>query len=162
MVSVKVACKSIALAVIFSAVALAEGIAADLERKIRSAESCLSDVTKLRGSRSFTEMNLGGFARKLANDINYAETWRPIDRERAEAIVGSQTCEDRLANWDGVQKPTRNLYARAAGSDGTEFGEAPALRMSDLEYYLLARQKAIETVARMQARPYVPAAYRRP
>lgn len=166
MLAPKAVLKAVTLALILTAAAGSDGRAAMADKTaqgIDSAESCLSEVSRLRGNALFAEWKLSGFMRKLANDIDYARSWAAVDDSRALDRLGDGSCSDRLARWTETNpaEPAKGRAATAMAMDDSEtLATAP---LSDLEYYLRSRQAAIATISRIQASARVTAtSYRRP
>lgn len=122
--------------------------------RIQHAFDCLHEINNLRGLPAYTDFKLKEFVRKLANDIDVAETQVRIDPDSAALRLGEASCEQRLARWVATIRPEEipnNAIVRSEMAALLPSADIP----TDPEQMMRARQAAIQAVLSYQSRRYV-------
>jgi hypothetical protein len=113
----------------------------DLGAMLGVARSCLAQIGALRGSDSFAQRDMAGLVRKLASDIDYAETWSRHDPSVAVRYLSSaMDCDGAIAAWADRSSRTGTPLRRTKTARG-DLHWSPEQSAPDLSFLITGRAR---------------------
>lgn len=113
----------------------------DLGAMLGVARSCLAQVGALRGSDSFAQRDMAGLARKLASDIDYAETWSRHDPNVAVRYLSSaMDCDGAITTWADRNSRSGTPLRRTETARG-DLHWSPEREAPDLSFLVTGRTR---------------------
>lgn len=86
----------------------------ELSAKLDEARNCLAFLGSLRDNPGFRELSMEGLMRGIATSIDYAETWAPLDANRAETYLAD--CDEAISAWTEARLQTATAAPAAAAA----------------------------------------------